>query len=148
MDETSQEIMQLAEAKLGAGNYSIKSVSYEQVFEYYRAADLFALASLAEGFGRVYLESLMHGLPTLGHSHPVIEYVLGSHGKVTDMETSGTLALAISREMSLLSNSTIETKQRMAAERVEDIRARFSWDILRADYLRMFHYVAHAQCPG
>jgi hypothetical protein len=29
----------------------------------------FVLSSLKEGFGRVYLESLIHGLPTIGHDH-------------------------------------------------------------------------------
>ena len=80
MDEESPGVIELAEKLLEPGCWSVKSVPYEQVFDYYRAADVFVLASLKEGFGRVYLEALMYGLPVIAHRHPVMEYVLGGEG--------------------------------------------------------------------
>src|SRR5438552_17532421 len=49
MDEESSAIVDLARAKLGEENFTAYSVPHDQVGDYYRAADLFALASLQEG---------------------------------------------------------------------------------------------------
>ena len=49
MDESSREIVDLAEQLLGPDGFSARSVPYEGVFDFYRAADIFALASLQEG---------------------------------------------------------------------------------------------------
>lgn len=99
MDEHSPEVIALADQQLGAVNFSAKSVRPDQVADYYRAADIFVLGSLAEGFGRVYLEALMHGLPTIGHRHPVIEYVVGDAGILADLSQPGALAEVLHEEL-------------------------------------------------
>ena len=43
------------------------------------------LASLREGFGRVYLEALMNGLPVVAHRNEVTEFVLGEEGYLIDL---------------------------------------------------------------
>src|SRR5262249_35436775 len=92
IDETSSPILARAKEKLGEGNYAIRSVPYEQVSRFYRAADVFALASIKEGFGRVFLEALIHGLPCAVNDHPIMRYVLGEEGTFADFTQPGQLA--------------------------------------------------------
>src|SRR5438552_4822959 len=99
MDDESREIIVLGTRLLGASGFSARSVRYEDVFDYYRAADCFVLASLKEGFGRVYLEALMHGLPVIAHKHPVIEFVVGSEGSLGDLNLEGELAGLLRTEL-------------------------------------------------
>jgi 1,2-diacylglycerol 3-alpha-glucosyltransferase len=134
IDGHSPEILALAAEKLGTGNFAAASVRYADVADYYRSADVFVLCSLAEGFGRVYLEALMHGLPTFGHRHPVIEYVLGDAGTVVDMETPGALCAALASLDLEHCNLTADN----ARARWESVRQRFGWETLAPDYLEMF----------
>lgn len=136
IDENSQEIIELGNRLLGKANFSARSVHYDEVAEYYHAADIFALGSLKEGFGRVYLEALMHGLPTIGHRHPVIEYVLGENGIVADLERPGELAHQIRLQIGR------DEGQVEAERRWREVARRFSWDALGAEYLRMFQRAA------
>ena len=137
IDEKSLEIIALAQRLLGEGNFSIQSVPYEKVSDYYQAADCFVLASLKEGFGRVYLESLLHGLPTIGHCHPVIEYVLGEVGIIADLSQPGGLASVLQRVLQE------PPKAAAALARWESVRDRFGWPQLAAQYCAMFE-----KCSG
>ena len=96
------------------------------------AADLFVLASLQEGFGRVFLEALIYGLPVIAHDHPVMRFVLGSEGTFGDLSTPGVLA-ALIREKWDGEDSAAD-----AIRRREMIRARFSWAVLAPQYRQMF----------
>jgi 1,2-diacylglycerol 3-alpha-glucosyltransferase len=136
MDESSQEIINVAENLLGRDGFSARSVTYEEVFDYYRAVDVFALASLQEGFGRVYVEALMHGLPVIAHRHPVMEYVLGGAGYLGDLNREGELAQLLGR---LLPESPNEDKQK---RRWMSVRDRFAWPTLAPQYAAMFAAVA------
>jgi len=138
MDESSTEIIELAGRLLGRGNYSAQSVSYEQVANFYRAADIFVLASLQEAFGRVYLEALMYGLPVIAHQHPVMKYILGEHGIFGDLKESGTLSGLIQRVLPTLPD------QKSGMAQWNSVRSRFSWEVLKPDYLNMFKTVAAA----
>lgn len=132
MDKTTPEVTRLADELLGRENYAALSVPYEQVGDCYRAADAFALASLREGFGRVYLEALLHGLPCLVHDHPVMRYVVGSEGIYSDLTQPGALAARLDE---LFQQAATPGG---AARRREMVRARFSWEALAPDYARMF----------
>lgn len=143
MDHESAEIVELGNRILGPPNFDARSVSYEQVAAFYRAADLFALCSLKEGFGRVYLESLMHGLPTIGHRHPVIEWVLADAGVVADMETPGALSTVLQGELTRLASAGPAD----SATRREIIRRRFSWNVLRPQYVKMFRHAEESLLP-
>jgi 1,2-diacylglycerol 3-alpha-glucosyltransferase len=135
MEPSAPAVIQMAEHLLGRGNYSARSVPYEQVSDFYRAADVFVLASLREGFGRVYLEAMMHGLPVIAHRHPVMEYVLGDHGIFGDLSRSGELAALLSQELGCPSDPTA------GLSRWESVRRRFSWPSLAPQYFRMFRDV-------
>lgn len=132
IDEKSLEIIELGNRLLGSENFSARSVPYQDVTYYYQAADIFVLGSLKEGFGRVYLEALMHGLPTIGHCHPVIEYVLGNVGTVADLSQPDGLAPVL---QNILAQPASEAD---ALARWESVRDRFSWDKLALRYSQMF----------
>ncbi len=133
MDRDSEGVISLARAQLGEENFAARSVSYEQVADYYRAADLFVLASLKEGFGRVFREALIHGLPVIAHDHPVMRYVLGSEGTFGDLSAEGELAGLV--DQSLNRQNTSEDARR----RRESVRSRFSWLVLAPQYRAMFY---------
>jgi glycosyltransferase involved in cell wall biosynthesis len=132
IDNQSEEIIRLAADSLGPDGFTARSVPYDQVVDYYRAADVFALCSLQEGFGRVYLEALMHGMPCAAHDHPVMRYVLGQEGAYADLSKPGALA-------EILPALLAETSQPdVAARRRESIRQRFGWPNLVPAYRQMF----------
>jgi glycosyltransferase involved in cell wall biosynthesis len=136
MDENSAGLIEHGHRLLGKENFGAASVPYEQVADYYRAADVFALASLKEGFGRVYLEAMMHGLPVIGHRHPVIEYVLGEAGVIADMDRPFGLANAL---QAVLSEPVSE---QVMQKRWQSVSDRFSWVALAPGYRDMFRQVA------
>ena len=143
MDVNSQKIVDLGNRLLGPQNFSARSVPYRDVAAYYRASDVFVLGSLAEGFGRVYLEALMHGLPTIGHRHPVIEYVLGDVGEVVDLSMPGNLTMALSNVL----GDPRRASDQARLKRGESVRSRFDWGVLRDKYAAMFLECARAPIP-
>jgi glycosyltransferase involved in cell wall biosynthesis len=157
MDEHSPEIVELGNRLLGPENFSARSVPYTQVADYYRAADVFVLGSLKEGFGRVYLEALMHGLPTIGHKHPVIEWVLGDVGITAELSQPGNLASVLADVLSdirplsaaLGSPSFVccPPSADPSVRRWESVRDRFSWPVLAPHYIRLFQQVAAQHAP-
>jgi 1,2-diacylglycerol 3-alpha-glucosyltransferase len=139
MDEESEEIISLGQELLGPDGFGATSVSYEEVSNYYRGADIFVLASLKEGFGRVYLEAMMHGLPVIAHRYPVSEFVLGRGGRLVDLSRPGGLARAIEEVLS-------EAQETSLAEvRWRSVRDRFSWHALTPQYMHMFRRAATAE---
>jgi 1,2-diacylglycerol 3-alpha-glucosyltransferase len=134
MDKTSQPVIELAERRLGTGNFLIRSVPYEQVTNYYAVADVFVLASLFESFGRVYLEALSAGLPCVAHDHPTMRYVLDTEGSFADLSKPGAMAALV---MALLARPNLHSPEARAHRR-ESVRARFSWEVLAPAYMEMF----------
>ncbi len=132
IDEESASIIAFACEKLGEENFTARLVPHEQVADYYRAADLFVLASLQEGFGRVFLEALIYGLPVIAHDHPVMRFVLGSEGTFGDLSKPGGLATLIREKLGG------EDSEADAIRRREMVRARFSWVVLAPQYREMF----------
>jgi 1,2-diacylglycerol 3-alpha-glucosyltransferase len=133
IDEQSNAIISLARDRLGEDGFTVRSVPYQEVADYYRVADVFALASLQEGFGRVFLEALIHGLPVIAHDHPVMRFVLGGEGTLADLSQPGELAKHL--EIALREPRSHETAMR----RRESVRSRFSWPVLAQQYRDMFY---------
>ncbi len=142
IDDTSPPILALAKQKLGEGNYAIRSVPYEQVGSYYQAADLFALASLKEGFGRVFLEALIHGLPCVVNDHPIMRYVLGDEGTYANYTQPGDAANKIAALL------TPPPDPAAMARRRDHVRRNFGWDALRPAYFQMFLDCYHGGISG
>lgn len=135
-DPNSREIVKLGAQLLGSDGFAVASVPYDKVMDYYRAADCFVLASLREGFGRVYLEAMMHGLPVIAHRHSVMEYVIGDEESLKDLSQPGALAAALKGVL-----GEIQSKAAMQ-RRWASVRDRFGWDVLRTQYLEMFRRCA------
>ncbi len=132
MDANSPPIIDLASQKLGKDGFTARSVPYEEVAKYYQAADIFVLGSLKEGFGRVYLEAMIHGLPCIVNDHPVMRYVLAEQGTFSDLSKSGAMSQALA---DLLERSqSVEDR----IQRREFVRRSFSWQSLAPSYLQMF----------
>lgn len=126
----------LAHDLLGDDGFVARAVPHDEIGAYYRAADVFALASLREGFGLAYVEALAHGLPIVAHDTPVTRHLLGDFATLSDISSGGALSRAIAA--ALASPSTDE--QRRA--RHLSARTRFGWDALREDYAQMLLRVA------
>ncbi|MEH1836074.1 MAG: glycosyltransferase family 4 protein [Nostoc sp.] len=132
MDANSPPIIDLASQKLGKDGFTARSVPYEQVAKYYQAADIFVLGSLKEGFGRVYLEAMIHGLPCIVNDHPVMRYVLGEQGVFADFSKPGAMSTAL---IDLLERPQLVEDR---IQRKEFVRINFSWQSLAPSYLQMF----------
>lgn len=131
----ADELRALAASLLGDG-FMIRSVPRVAIGDYYRAADLFALASQMEGFGLVYAEALAHGLPIVAHDFPVARFVTGDLASLTDLSPAGAATRAIADALAL----PMTDADRLA--RHESVRARFAWDALRERYVKMLLHVA------
>lgn len=135
-DEETPDVRALAEALLGADNYQIRTVPYQEVAGYYQAADVFVLASLAEGFGRVFLEALSWGLPCLAHDCDITRYVLGASGLRADFEQPGALAGLLRQVLAEGGDSSGWQRRR------QDAFQRFSWQQLGPEYVAMIQKCA------
>ena len=128
----------LARELLGDDGFLARAVPHEDVAAYYRAADVFALASLREGFGLAYVEALAHGLPIVAHDTPVTRHLLGDFAMLTDLSCDGALTRALPG--ALASPGTSDDR----AARHASARARFGWNALREDYVQLLLRVAEA----
>ena len=142
MNEESQEILSLGNKLLGPDRFGAASVPYENVSSYYRAADAFVLASLKEGFGRVYLEAMMHGLPVIAHKYPVAEFVLGREALLADLSRPGALARVIAEVLSEARDASLAQAQ------WRSVRDRFSWQALAPQYMKMFRRAAEGEASA
>jgi len=61
----------------------------------YHAADVYALASLAEPFSIAILEALASGLPVVHHADPVMQWQTGPGGVAVSMTEKGQAARAL-----------------------------------------------------
>ncbi|MCB0197700.1 MAG: glycosyltransferase family 4 protein [Anaerolineae bacterium] len=138
-DEESAEVISLGNQLLGRDNFQAKTVPYHKIAKYYQIADAFVLASLNEGFGRVLLEAMSHGLPCLVHDYDVTRFVLGQEGYFADFRATGSLAELIKATL------TSQDKAKKL-RRHQSVYKRFSWDTLRPMYVDMILRCAKS-CP-
>ena len=127
---------------LGTEGFRTATVPPDEIRAYYRAADVFVLASLKEGFGRVFVEALAQGLPCLAHDDSVPRAILGEYGLFGDFSASGALAELIKQV-----HPEKETESLKQA-RHQSVYERFSWDRLRDEYVEMIRRCAAIPIPG
>ncbi|WP_373545974.1 glycosyltransferase family 4 protein [Chamaesiphon sp.] len=130
-DAESPEIIKLGNELLGTDHFQTRSVALHEVNNYYKIADAFILASLIEGFGRVFLEAMCYGLPCLAHDYEVTRFVLEAEGNLANFELPGSLAKMIPQALAEADN--ISNRYRIHQQAYN----RFSWEKLRPDYVKL-----------
>lgn len=135
-DDETPEIRHLADNLLGSENFQIRTVPHQEVAGYYQASDVFVLASLGEGFGRVFLEAMAYDLPSLAHDCALTRYVLGTSGILADFEQIGSLSRLICQVLEQDLDLPSPT------QRQETAFERFSWQHLRPQYVNMLQSCA------
>jgi glycosyltransferase involved in cell wall biosynthesis len=85
-------IIRVGRERLGERVRFLENVPRERMPSLYQAADIFALPALTEVFGIVILEALASGLPVASNRTPVLEWIVGPAGCLTDISTEGALA--------------------------------------------------------
>ncbi len=106
------------------------SLPHDQVPEAYRAADIFALASVFETFGIVYIEAMAMGVPVVATHHQNQRQIL-KKGTFVDMEKSGHLTEAI-QKLSGLDLRALGAEGRRIVEENYDLAN------LKQEYLEMY----------
>ncbi|MFN0099227.1 MAG: glycosyltransferase family 4 protein [Gemmatimonadaceae bacterium] len=129
------DLCALASARLG-DRWRWEILSREQMTLAYAAADRSALLSHGEGFGLAYVESLGAGLPLLVHDDATTRYVVADAGIRRPISDAHTALMALRVLM------TAPTDAASKQARHDDVRSRFAWDALRAQYLAMFQRAA------
>jgi 1,2-diacylglycerol 3-alpha-glucosyltransferase len=132
VEEETAALRTLAEATLGPGAFTMRTVPREQVEEYLRASDIFVLGSLWEGLPLALVEAMARGLPCIAHTHPVMEYAVGDQGYTIDLERPG----ALSELLAEIHESDLTPER--ATDRHRSAYERFSWDTLRPQYVDLF----------
>ena len=108
-----------------------RSVPHDEIGAYYRAADVFALGSLREGFGLAYVEALAHGLPIVANDTPVTRHLLGGFASLVDLSCAGEGTRALAAALS----TPLDERDRAA--RHASARERFGWDALHESYAQL-----------
>jgi len=131
-ESDTRSIEDLANKLLSPKGFCMRTVVKEQVSDYYKAADVFTLASLDEGFGQVYVEALAHGLPCIVHDYETSRFVLSDMGIYGDLSKDGNLTKLVST----LSNEEFAPEKAIA--RHQYAYENFSWDKLKSKYVDLF----------
>jgi 1,2-diacylglycerol 3-alpha-glucosyltransferase len=95
--ETFQRFEATAREALGPRVRLLRNLPRTQVLKLYQVADVFAHAALHEPFGIVFLEAMASGLPLVGHTWPVTQWVIGDAGESLDMTRPGALSGTLTR---------------------------------------------------
>src|SRR5205823_4569397 len=93
----SDPLLELAASELGHEGFVARPVAQSEMADWYHAADVFALASLSEGFCLALAEALGHGLPAIAHEFPTTSFVAGDDAYLTDLTRPGALAEGLER---------------------------------------------------
>lgn len=128
IDYQSTVVIDLAGKVLKPDSYIIKQVNVPDVEKYLSVADYFILASLAEGFGRVFIEAQQWGLLPIAHDYDVAREVLQSYAVYADLKTPGVLQGLIDK---------VNLAQLGKADIWRYAYNNYSWDILANRYQQM-----------
>lgn len=122
----TEQLMSLAKNKL-SGRCTIANVSFDQVKDYYIAADIFVLASLNEGFGRVLIEAPSYGLPCIVHDYINARQVLKENSVYINMQKEDELS------QYFLNNNIESNKESL----IKAAYKNYSWSVLKGNYISM-----------
>ena len=135
-DDETPAVLELATSLLGPGGFTTRTVSPGAVADYYACADVFVLGSLHEASGRVLLEALGRGLPTLCHDSEITRFVTGDHGLRADLSRPG----ALRELLAGLRREGLGRERRLGQHRFA--REQFGWEALLPRYVEMIEACA------
>jgi len=130
-------VKSFAQTLLKPDSYQFLTVPYSKMPEIYQLADYFALCSLNEGFGRVYIEAMASSLPVIAHKNLNTDWILGSNNPgLIDMSINGELKIIIDKfeKSNDLRNSTTESNYTKAVDT-------FDWKKVVNEYISMYKAV-------
>lgn len=125
------------EALLG-DRFSLKQLSYDQMPDIYRAADLLIHLSLDEPFGNIYLEALATGLPIVADDRDVTRWIVEENAILVDSTDTANTVAGISQALN-------RHDERAIAARVELIHRRFTWTTIGQQYYTFLSQVINQQ---
>ena len=107
---------------LGADEFRVETVARDELGDYYKASDVFVLASTREGFGMAQVEAMSYGLPCLVHDYGITRYVLGREGYFADLTIPDRLTQLIGQVLREDHDVEAQFKRHRA------VFERFAWD--------------------
>jgi glycosyltransferase involved in cell wall biosynthesis len=134
-------LRELAASVLDAGGFTIRSVPRAVALSAYRAADVFVLASVIEGFGLAHVEALAAGLPCIANDTPTTAYIYGDLARRGDLRVPGALTPLLAAALSETPSPEI------ARARHGRAFGSFSWELLAPKYVELFQAVAAGRAP-
>lgn len=128
----SDKVKEVAKRFLG-NRVTFLTVAHDEMPKLYSLADIFALCSLEEGFGFVFIEAMSCSIPVIAHDHPSMRSLISDAGVIIDMRCEGRLANAVEH---LLKDD--KKRKEIGDKAREHIIKNFSWDSVLPRYLEMY----------
>ena len=131
-DDNGKLVALEGKEKLGDRLVVMSDVACDDMPVVYGAADLFVLCALKEIFGIAFLEAMACGIPCVGHTNPVTEWIIGDGGWCVDMEREAPVA------------PMMDDGRRMAEEKGvgrERVEKMFSWEAVYPMFMEMYRDV-------
>jgi len=135
-EEETPEIRREGERLLGE-RIRFLSVPHDEMPALYRAADLFVLASLYEGFGMAFTEAMAAGCPVVAHRDPTLAWLVGDGGVIMDMSEPGELGAAVGALME--QPGKLRALGERARQRIHDA---LSWEVLIPKYVETYRLLS------
>ncbi len=120
--------------QLMPGRLHLMQLSYQQMPNIYRVADVFLHMSMDEPFGNVYLEALATGLPIVAHDNSVSRWILEDTSILVDTTDINQTVQGIKEAMQAKSPEAI-------ADRRALIERRFTWQAVGQQYYQFLQKV-------
>jgi glycosyltransferase involved in cell wall biosynthesis len=95
--EETFELEELGRQSLGDSLVVYTDLPFEKMPLLYKAADVFALCSLAEACPMVLIEALASGVPVICNRHPIMAGMISEGGETVNLRDPGSLAEALRR---------------------------------------------------